>query len=367
MNDLTTILVIPETMPADFYENGKYLEQTKTALEVARSLVHEIDDEGRKKAQADAAAIRKYVKTTNGFTLSVFRSLTDKVKLWRDGFTDQTKLLDQAADDIINKFEGLEAEKKRQIELLIIKKIAEMREAKGVREEFMTRPEFKISLTWITPTGQLTKKITDWVFDTVHAEIEQQRTYDERCSVIQIQCLEEGMTPFSPDVLGEAMFTKSDDVFLFKLKTLIDLEKDRMAKQAERIERDKQAAVDKALRDQQAEAIRRAKFELEQQQIVIQPFVTPPQPEGTRLVRYVKTYQARLKPTISNEKFKAIIDKTESRLPKLKKLIDELFSEPSELKTAIDDLFLATMEKETIEHTRIEKALVSAEVFDVGT
>jgi hypothetical protein len=217
-----------------------------------------------------------------------------------------------------------------------------MREAKGIRNEFRTRPELKISLTWMTPTGQLTKKANDFIFDTVHEELEMQRTYDTRCNVVGFQCMTEGMTPFSPDVLGEAMFTKSEDVFLFKLKTLIDLEKDRLAKQQYKIEQDRQLAVEVALKKQQAEAererqaaineaLRQDRLEAvkrQQDELTKKPVVTP-QPDGTRLVRYVKTYQARVKSTTTNEQFKTMID------------------------------------KEVTESGRAQKALVSAEVFDV--
>jgi hypothetical protein len=59
MNDLTQILVIPETMPVDFYENDKYLEQTKTALPIADTSALPRTELGRKLLALRKKAISK--------------------------------------------------------------------------------------------------------------------------------------------------------------------------------------------------------------------------------------------------------------------------------------------------------------------
>jgi hypothetical protein len=262
--EIATILTIPDECPKDFYSNSAYLERTKEAIETAKSLVHTIDDEGKKKAQSDVAAIRKYVKTTNGFTKTVFDSLTGKVKAWCDGFTMQTKELDQIADGIMDKFSDLERQKITETEELILTALSAARKKVEINDTFITRPELKVTLAgWITPGGVLTKKSNDLVRSIVESEITQQFQYYKRCDTVKIQCLEADINPaFDPDVLGDSMFTKSEDVFLFKLKSLIDLEKERIQKQEERnkakIEVEKQAAVDKALKDQQVEANKKA-------------------------------------------------------------------------------------------------------------
>lgn len=269
-NEISTVLNIPETIPNDFYSNPVHMDRAQEAISLARSLVHTIDNEGKKKAQSDAAAIRKYVKTTNGFTKTVFDSLTGKVKAWRDSFTTKTKELDQIADDIMDKFSEMEKQKIRQTEELILAALDEAREKAEINDTFITRPEFKVTLAgWITPGGVLTKKSNDLVSSIVESELAQQFQYYNRCNVVKIQCLEADINPaFDPDVLGDAMFTKSEDVFLFKLKSLIDLEKERIQKQEERnkakIEAEKQAAVDKALKDE-ADRIKREAFAAQQQ------------------------------------------------------------------------------------------------------
>jgi len=95
-NNLAELIVIPSEMPVDYYKNtNKYQKELDTAIETAKSLVHPLDDEGRKLAKADAAMIRKLAKTHNDFALSTFRSLTDKVKLFKDAISGKAKDLEK--------------------------------------------------------------------------------------------------------------------------------------------------------------------------------------------------------------------------------------------------------------------------------
>ena len=166
------------------------------------------------------------------------------------------------------------------------------------------------------------------------------------------------------------MFTKAEDVFIFKLNALIELEKTRMTKQAEKYEQLKQAAIEKALRDQQAEADRLAKIDAEKQQFeairiakekaLTEQTTIPAESlraeakrrhetaahadrnedarreheqarelerqadaleKTERYVTYTLVFRAKVKSTTSNEQFKAMIDKEVTLSDRAKKAI----------------------------------------------
>ncbi|MEY3289560.1 MAG: hypothetical protein RLZZ419_1802 [Pseudomonadota bacterium] len=261
---LTELLVISEQCPDDFYRNTALYQGTlDAALIVAKSLVHPIDDEGRKQAKCDAALIRKFAKTNNGFSLSIFKSLTEKVKLWRDRVTDKTKLLENEADNIMARFEQMEEKQLNLVRSVINLEITSQRTLKGVRKEFVDyvdiTPLVKLTGT-ITPAQQLTKKANTFIAAIVDNELLKQSRFESRTLILENRCLRAEINPPLTSVHFGAVFNAEDEVFSAKVDELINTEIDRRAEMAARIEKQNEVANQKKLADalkaQQAEANR---------------------------------------------------------------------------------------------------------------
>ena len=329
MKELTKILEIPESCPPDFYKNPEYLAQVKTALETAKSLVHSIDDEGRTKAKADAAAIRKYVKTTNSFTKTVFDTLTGKVKVWRDQFASETKQLSDAADGILSKFDEMEKAKLKEVEGTVRQALSEKRVAIGVKDVFITSPDLtpiiKLSGT-LTPGGKLTSSAMQFITNIVSAEFASEQQYELRCNILKIKSLENGINPpLHQDYLGASFFA-NDDEFDAKLNHLIGIEITRREALEKKHEADKQAAAEKVEADKKRalevaeegkqKAVQAALFEQLELQGNKQAAEAPaPTAEtnkelfknrlndGVRTLQYALVIEAKVKPETTDEMF----------------------------------------------------------------
>lgn len=271
---LSEILVISDQLPEDFYKNTqKYQAELDTAIATAQSLVHDITDEGRKLAKQDAAIIRKYAKTTNDFSLSVFRSLTDKVKNWKDDITGKTKLLEQEADNIMSRFEKIEREKLDTITTLLATTLAEYRVEIGLRPEFYGNydlsPMVKLSGT-LTEGGKLTTKAFGFVKTIADGKLALQNRFDHREKDLKIKCLEADINPPLTHLHLGAVMDAEDKVFNVKVNELITAEIERRAEMERRIAKQNEAAnqkkIDDALKAQQEEADRKAKAEHEAHQ-----------------------------------------------------------------------------------------------------
>ncbi|MFA5920079.1 MAG: hypothetical protein WC856_02160 [Methylococcaceae bacterium] len=269
---LTELCVVNDTLPDDFYKNtAAYKKQLDDTLAVAKSLVHEIDDDGKKKAKADVALIRKLTGNTNKFSLSVFRTLTDKVKLWKDDITVKTKALNDEADCIMSRFEEHEKAKLANIKALVIADLNEQRTALSIRCEFINpnadiSSVIKLSGT-LTPKGLLTTKAIGFITAIANGELAAQQQHDNRVLVLKVKCLEAEINPpLPPSYLGSA-FHGTDEEFNAKLDELIAAEMVRRAETIARVERENKAAnqkkIDDALVAQQAEANRIANEKLE--------------------------------------------------------------------------------------------------------
>ena len=268
-NNLSELIVIPSEMPVDYYKNtDKYQKELDTAIETARSLVHPIDDEGRKLAKADAAMIRKLAKTHNDFALSTFRSLTDKVKLFKDTISGKTKDLEKEADSIISRFEAFEKAKLDNIQKLLEEKYSEMIEENNVKPEYRGVADLSpmIKLTGsLTGSGALSKKSIDFLKAIVADKLAKQNKIESRILLIENRCLKAEINPPLSKVHFGTVLYAEDEVFNAKLDELIAAEVDRREQMAERIrkqqEAENQRKIDEALRLQQGEANRIAKAE----------------------------------------------------------------------------------------------------------
>lgn len=275
-NLLSEILTISDKVPEDFYKNtAKYEADLDNAIATAQSLVHEITDEGRKLAKADSAIIRKYAKTTNGFSLSVFRSMTDKVKVWKDEITGKTKLLEQEADNIMSRFEKIENEKLDAVTCLLVDTLAKYRVEIGLRPEFYgdydLSPMVKLTGS-VTEGGKLTAKALGFVKTIANGKLTLQNRHDSRTLILENRCLKAEINPPLTSIHFGAIFNADDEVFNAKVDELINIEVNRRAEMEANITRKNEAAnqkrLDDALRDQQAEANRKAKAEHEEHNLV---------------------------------------------------------------------------------------------------
>lgn len=281
---LDELLAIGDVCPADFYKNPDYLKQVKTAKLLAGSLVHTIDDQGRADSKKDAAAIRKFVKTTNSFTLNIFRSLTEKVTNWRDEFTVETKELGAIADGIDAKFKKMEQEKLDSIKLLLGNFLSTTRDELGIKPDFRKEADLKTLLKLsgtLTDKGNLTSKATAFIKSIADAELAQQNRYENRVMIIENRCLRAEINPPLTQVhLGAVMFAE-DDVFNTKVEELVNAEIERREQMSERIK--KQAEVenkkklDDALAAQKQEVMEQAREQVKSES----PVSTQSEPQKT--------------------------------------------------------------------------------------
>lgn len=268
-NNLAELIVIPIKLPVDYYKNtDKYQKELDTAIETAKSLVHPLDDEGRKLAKADAAMIRKLAKTHNDFALSTFRSLTDKVKLFKDAISGKTKDLEKEADSIISRFEAFEKAKLDNIQKLLEEKYLELIEENNVKHEYRGVADLSpmIKLTGsLTDSGALSKKSIDFLKAIVADKLAKQNKIESRTLLIENRCLKAEINPPLGKVHFGTVLYAEDEVFNAKMDELITAEVDRREQMAANIkkqqEADNQRKIDEALRLQQDEANRVAKAE----------------------------------------------------------------------------------------------------------
>jgi hypothetical protein len=224
---LSDSLVIYDQLPDDFYKNTKkYKAQLDVALELAKGLVHPLDDEGRKTAGKDAALLRRYAGNTKKFSLSVFRILTDKAKTWRDDIDGKAKAIEQTADEIITRFEAQERAKLDGIRTLLVNTLRDEWTANNVDDEFRwgdVEPLVKLSGT-LTDTGALTKKAHDFISQTVAANLAKQHKTESRLLELENRCLRHEINPPLARVHVEAVLFSDDAVFSEKVDKLIAAE-----------------------------------------------------------------------------------------------------------------------------------------------
>ena len=292
---LAEILVISDEVPADFYKNTeKYQAEIDTAIEHAKSLVHPITDEGRKLAKSDAALIRKFAKTQNSRSLEIFRSLTDKVKNWRDVITGKTKLLELEADNIMARFEEHEANILKGIRATLKEELALIIEqCKEIRPEFLTdydvEPLVKLTGT-LTPGGKLTSKAFEALRGFVLNDLQKQHQHDKRILTIENRCLRADINPPLGKVhFGDAAFWADEQIFESKLEELVTAEIARRVEMEMRIEADlkkkEQAKIDEALAQERERIRQEEQARIAQETPKVEPVVVKeaePTPEELR-------------------------------------------------------------------------------------
>ena len=282
---LAEILVISDELPADFYKNTElYQKNLEAAIASAKSLVHDISDEGRKLAKADAALIRKFAKQNKSFSMTVFKSLTEKIGGWKGLIYAKADQLEAEADSIISRFSEHEAKQLEFITKVVNAALTSQRTLKNIEPKFMVTHDLSalIKLTGtLTPGQQLTKKANDFIDKVVDKELLNQSRYHSRVMELENLCLRADINPPLTEAHLGAVFFAEDDVFRAKANELITTEIARKTEMELRIEAknkaDNQKKIDDALAAQQAETNRIAneKIKVEEPAKPVQEIRTP--------------------------------------------------------------------------------------------
>ena len=274
---LAEVLIISDQQPADFYKNTAiYQANLDAAIESAKSLVHAIDDDGRKLAKSDVALLRKFARQNRGFATSVFKSLTDKIKGWQVSVNTRCAALEAEADRIMTRFDEMEKQKLEGIKSTIDAYLLDYRNELCLRPEFIKFADIssliKLSGT-LTPTGSLTKQAVLFIKTLANKELFQQQQFDGRVLIIENRCLRAGINPpLSVEGFGNEIHA-DDDVFNSALERKVSAELTRYEETKALIEKqnaaDNQKKIDDALKLQQAEADRIAREKVKDEKVEI--------------------------------------------------------------------------------------------------
>jgi|SRR5450631_741541 len=359
--DLSTILVINDVVPDDFYKNSKHYEaQLDLALVTAQSLCHELSDDGRKRAKSDVALIRKYTSVSNKHALSVFRSLTDKVQAWRSGITDKTKALDLEADAIMSRFEELETAKLTTIRSLLTDTLNNEWNEQDIDPEFRVadlEPLVKLNGT-LTEAGNLTSKAKDAILGMVNENRVRQHKIESRLLFLENRCLRDDITPLSKGHLGNYLYAE-EAVFNAQVDKLIEAELARISDLQARIEARTQAEnkrkLDDALKAQQQEVREAARIEaarvMEQGRQAAEALKAHTQQEALAVDREIEK-QSQVAPVSKNDNRTAAWSINDSSLtPRRTK--PDLQSVKSILEVSAPTLPKALPEKRTVKVTAV--------------
>jgi len=229
---LDKILVISDKIPDDFYENTeKYQRELEIAITYAKSLAHEINDEGRKMAKADAALIRKFAKQNKSFSMTIFNSLTDTVGKWKGLIYSKSVELESEADKIMSRFEAHEQEKLESITNLLKEQLASFRSEIGIKAEFKVKDVDLSNMVKLTGTltekGKLTAKAVSFIKAIVDGELAHQNKTENRLLIIANRCLYEDIKPPLTGVHLGADLYADDATFEATLNILVSAEIER--------------------------------------------------------------------------------------------------------------------------------------------
>lgn len=264
--ELSTILVIADQLPVDFYSNPVYDKNLDTAIEATANLVYNLDDSGEKLAKSDATSINKFATLYDKFIAATYKGQTEEVGRWRDSKKAKTKLLLANRQRLIDQFAEKRLEKIAEITETLTKELLLRRIEKGVKEEFFSTadlsPVIKLTGT-MTDGGALTKKAKDFISAIAANDLAEQNRIEGRYLILENRCLRADINPPLTKAHFGTVFYASDEFFNEKLEELIATEVERRAEMEARIikqqEAQKQRELDAALKAQQAEADRIAK------------------------------------------------------------------------------------------------------------
>ncbi len=270
--ELSTILVISDQLPVDFYSNPVYDKNLDAAIEATANLVYNLDDSGEKLAKSDATNINKFATLYDKFIAATYKVQTEEVGKWRDVKKAKTKLLLANRQRLIDQFAEKRQERINEITETLTKELLVRRIEKGVKEEFFCvadlSPVVKLTGT-LTDGGALTKKAKDFIAAIASGELAEQNKIEGRYLILENRCLRADINPPLTKAHFGTVFYASDEFFNEKLEELIATEVERRAEMEARIikqqEAQKQRELDAALKAQQAEADRIAKASVQKE------------------------------------------------------------------------------------------------------
>ncbi len=232
---------------------------------VVRSTVHEPDENGLAESKKFASSIRGSLSTAKTLRIEGKKSIDANKLLW-----------EKAAIAAENGVEAALKDNARQFEVLIDKRLDEIRDAlldaliarldtDGVEGAF--RKNLSVSHLVrlngsITPTGALTKRSINGIGDIVISCLQNQTRFKLRQQTFKAMCLESEINPpLDIEVIG-SMVDAEESAFLAQCQESISLELNRKElaeqKMREKLENEKQAAIEAALKAEQEELNRKA-------------------------------------------------------------------------------------------------------------
>jgi hypothetical protein len=252
---LNDLLVINDQLPSDFYTNPAYDAQLDKAIEASSCLVYTLDDDGEKKAKADATSINKFATMVDKFVTATYKEQTEAAAQWRDGKKLKIKLLRDNRQRLIDQFEEKRAEKLRQIRTMLTDCLAGLR-GTDIKPEFMTGDiEPAVKLNALTPGGKLTAAALKFCKAIYDSNLAEQQRIEARHLVLENRCLRAEINPPLTQAHFGTVFYAEDSLFNEKLEELIAAEVERKAEMEERIrkqvEAESQRKTNDALKAQQ--------------------------------------------------------------------------------------------------------------------
>jgi hypothetical protein len=273
---LIELLVIHDQLPADFYTNPAYDAQLDKAIEASSNLVYTLDDDGEKKAKADATSINKFSTMVDKFVTATYKAQTEAAAQWRDGKKLKIKLLRDNRQRLIDLHEEKRNERLTLIRTLLTDCLNELY-GNDVKAEFRKGDiEPMVKFSSLTPGGKLTAGALKFCKGIYDADLGEQKRIEARHLLLENRCLRAEINPPLTQAHFGTVFYASDEIFNEKLEQLIAAEVERKAEMEERIrkqtEAENQRKTEQALAEQKAELEKKqandlARFKEEQSQM----------------------------------------------------------------------------------------------------
>jgi Protein of unknown function (DUF1351) len=180
------------------------------------------------------------------------------------------KLLDEGADEISDQVKAIEAETKELCADLLKQELLSQWETLGVENEFRKSSFIDMALLGNINKDKLTKGAKTEIATRASLDKAMQDKIASRLNELELRCLKNDIVP-SLSRSNVEHFLFADD-FSARLDSIISAEISRKAeaerRMREKLEAEKQKAIDDALKAQQAEANRLAKLDAEKQRAI---------------------------------------------------------------------------------------------------
>lgn len=257
----------PSVKPALLAANFEELEKQLDALLADDRVVVTLETVGdQKKRNAELNKLASEVKTR-------VKEVIDQASIHIIPFRDQgdrlVKKILAVREEQDRQVKAYEDEMKRGCHALLEQELDNQWELLGISEEFRKADiSHLVKLTSLTNAGNLTKSTLEDVKSLAGKDKAQQTLIESRIMMLENKCLKAEINP--PLTIASVQAFLHQDDFEMKLDAIISAELSRKAEAEERLrkklEDEKQAAIDAALKAQQDEEDRPAKEKVEAEQ-----------------------------------------------------------------------------------------------------